>query len=161
MSYASTPTEIWYVADQSEFWRKKTMPERIRYVTDRFKSVLVGELGRKMFVRDFNHSPQQLRWLVEGLKDEDGLSMYSKWEPQDWQMFYPDSFAIGAFGSTPQVIEADLGAEYWGRSMVPVSMVRLIKKRWDYDRTHGATGIVARIDRDEESSLGTPSEVNL
>lgn len=161
MSYASTPTEVWSVKQNSTFWNNMSMAERLRFANDQFKSVVVGEKHKRMYVRDFNHSPQQLKWLVEAFKDYPDVIMHSKWEPQDWQLFYPHSFSIGAYGSVPQVIEADLGAEYWGRSMVPVSMVRYIKMRWDYDREHGCRGVVARIDRDDETCLGTPSEINL
>ena len=161
MSYASTPTEIWSVKDKSNFWTSMSMAERLRFVTDQFKSVVIGENQKRMYIRDFNHSPQQLKWLVEGFKDYPDAIMHSKWVPQDWQLFYPHSPSLGAYGSTPQVIEADLGAEYWGRAMVPVSLVEYIKMRWDYDRDHGCRGVVARIDRDDQSSLGTPSEINL
>lgn len=160
LSYASTPTEIWYVTDVSPFWTGKTMEQRIRFVTDQFLSV-TKPLNKRVYVRDFNHSPQQLKWLVNAFTDYPQITLHTKWTPQDWQLYYPDSFAIGAIGKTPQVIEADLGAEYWGRSMVPVSLVRYIKARWDYDRAHGCQGIVARIDRNEESALDTPSEINL
>ena len=160
MSYASTPTEIWQINDPSPFWQGKSMEERIRFVTDQFKTVSLP-LGKRVYTRDFNHSPQQLKWLVGAYKDFPGITVHSKWTPQDWQLFYPQSFAIGAVGQTPQVIEADLGAEYWGRSLFPVSLVRYIKYRWDYDRAHGCRGIVARVDRDDLSAFDTPSEINL
>ena len=160
LSYASTPTEIWYATDASPFWTQKTMEQRIRFVTEQFLTV-TQPLNKRVYVRDFNHSPQQLRWIVDAFTDYPQITLHSKWTPQDWQLFYPDSFALGAIGKTPQVIEADLGAEYWGRSMVPVSLVKYIKARWDYDRSKGCQGIVARIDRDEETALDTPSEINL
>lgn len=160
LSYASTPYEIWEVSDKSAFWQEKSMEERIRFVTKQFTDV-TRQYRKRVYIRDFNHSPQQLRWLMAGLRDGEGYTMHSKWVPQDWQLFYPQSLSIGAYGKTPQVIEADLGAEYWGRSMVPVSLVRYIKMRWDYDRTHGCKGIVARVDRDDETAFGTPSEINI
>lgn len=161
MSYASTPTEIWDVKGQDAFWSGMSQAQRVRYTTDRFKDVVVGEFHKRMLVRDFNHSPNQLHWLNDGLKDEDGIIMHSKDVPQDWQFFYPHSFTIGAYGKTPQVIEFDLTGEYWGQALVPVSLVEYIKYRWDYDRTHGARGMVGRIDRDENRELGTPSEINV
>lgn len=160
LSYASTPTEIWDVKDPSAFWQGMTMERRIKFVTEQFLSV-AKELGKRVYVRDFNHSPQQLNWLIGGLKDGVGYTMHSKWVPQDWQLFYPHSPSIGAYGKTPQVIEADLGCEYWGQSMWPVCMVEYIKYRWDYDRTHGCLGVVARADRNEEPALETPSEINI
>jgi len=160
LSYASTPTEIWYASDPSPFWRGKSMEARIRFVTDQFLAV-TKSLKKRVFVRDFNHSPQELKWIVGAFKDHPDITLHSKWTPQDWQLFYPDSFAIGAVGTTRQVIEADLGAEYWGRSLFPVSLVRYIKARWDYGRARGCQGVVARIDRGDETALDTPSEINL
>lgn len=160
MSYGSTPTEIWDVRGDA-FWQKMSQPARIRFTTERFRDVAVGEFHKRMFVRDFNHAPDQLHWLVDGLRDEDGITMHSKAEPQDWQFFYPHSFAQGAYGKTPQVVEFDLAGEYWGCSEVPVSLVEYLKYRWDYDRLKGARGMVGRIDRDDDRALGSPSEINL
>lgn len=160
MSYGSTPTEIWDVRGDA-FWQGMSQPARIRFTTERFRDVAVGEFHKRMYVRDFNHSPDQLRWLVEGLRDETGITMHSKAEPQDWQFFYPHSFAQGAYGRTPQVVEFDLAGEYWGCSRVPVSLVEYLKYRWSYDRAKGAVGMVGRIDRDEDRALGSPNEINL
>jgi len=160
MSYGSTPTEIWHVQGDA-FWQGMSQPERIRFTTEKFRDVAVGEFHKKMFVRDFNHAPDQLHWLVEGLKDESGITMHSKAEPQDWQFFYPHSFSQGAYGKTPQVVEFDLAGEYWGCSLVPVSLVEYFKYRWTYDESKGARGVVGRIDRDNDRALGSPSEINL
>lgn len=160
MSYASTPTEIWDVQGD-RFWQDMSQPERIRFTTERFREVAVTEFGKRMLVRDFNHSPDELRWLVEGLRDETGITMHSKAEPQDWQFFYPHSPAQGAYGKTPQVVEFDLAGEYWGQSLIPVSLVDYLKYRWTYDRAKGARGVVGRIDRDDNRTLGSPSEINL
>lgn len=160
MSYGSTPTEIWNVQGD-DFWKAMSQPQRIRFTTEKFKYVAVGEFHKRMYVRDFNHSPNQLHWLVDGLKDEDGIIMHSKAEPQDWQFFYPHSFSQGAYGKTPQVVEFDLAGEYWGCSMIPVSLVDYFKYRWTYEQSKGARGVVGRIDRDDDRALGSPSEINL
>lgn len=160
MSYASTPTEIWDVKGDA-FWQGLGQPLRIRFTTRRFRDVVVGEFKKDMVVRDFNHSPSELRWLVDGLRDEDGITMHSKAEPQDWQFFYPHSFSQGAYGRTPQIVEFDLTGEYWGQALVPVSLVEYVKYRWTYDRAKGARGMVGRIDRDDNRALGSPSEINL
>jgi len=160
MSYGSTPSEIWNVNGDA-FWQAMSQPQRIRFTTEKFRDVAVGEFHKRMYVRDFNHSPSQLHWLVEGLKDEDGITMHSKAEPQDWQFFYPHSFAQGAYGKTPQVVEFDLAGEYWGCSHVPVSLVEYLKYRWTYDKSRGAIGMVGRIDRGDDRALASPSEINL
>lgn len=161
MSYGSTPTEIWQVTSEDSFWNSKSMADRVRFTTSQFKNVIVDELGKDLFVRDFQHAPSQFEALIGGLKDFNGITMHSKDVPQDWQLFYPNSASIGAYGLTPQVVEMDLGSEYWGQSMIPVSQVEYLKRRLDYDRSKGIVGVVARIDRDQFSSLGTPSELNL
>lgn len=160
MSYASTPTEIWNVQGDA-FWQAMSQPQRIRFTTQRFQEVAVGEFRKDMVVRDFNHSPSQLRWLVDGLRDADGITVHSKAEPQDWQFFYPHSFSQGAYGKTPQIVEFDLTGEYWGQALVPVSLVEYLKYRWTYDRAKGARGMVGRIDRDDNRALGSPSEINV
>src|SRR5437899_3184984 len=86
LMFASSPTEVWHVKSEDAFWQKLSMPERIRFVTRQVQSVVVTKLGKKLFVRDFNHGPQELRWLIEALCNFPGIIVISKPEPQDFQL---------------------------------------------------------------------------
>jgi hypothetical protein len=161
LMFGSCPTEVWDARITDPYWNSLTWGARIRFVTHVVQSVVSKEMGRGLWVRDFNHSPKQLHALVDGLRDFPGITVYSKSEPQDFQLFYPHSFSIGAYGRTPQVLELDLNGEYWGQSVVPVSLVRYLRYRVGYGVRKGVVGAVGRIDTSWNRALGTPSEINL
>ena len=161
LMFGSCPTEIWDPRITDPYWTRLSWPQRVRRVTQVVQSVVCGEMRRKLWVRDFNHGPAELRALIDGLRDLPGITVYSKAEPQDFQLFYPHSFSIGAYGRTPQVIEVDLNGEYWGQSLVPVSLVSYLRYRIGYGFRKGVKGAVGRIDTYDRRVLGTPSEINL
>ena len=161
LMFGSCPTEVWDPRITDSYWTGLTWPQRVQHVTRAVQSVVSGEMRRKLWVRDFNHGPAQLRALVEGLRDFPGITVYSKDAPQDFQLFYPHSFSIGAYGRTPQVLELDLNGEYWGQSATTVSLVRYLKYRIAYGVRKGVRGAVGRIDTYDNRALGTPSEINL
>src|SRR5439155_16891951 len=115
----------------------------------------------KLFVRDFNHGPQELRWLIEALCNFPGIIVISKPEPQDFQLYYPHSPSIGAYGTTPQILEMDLNGEYWGQSLIPVAQVDYLRYRLRHGVAKQVRGGVGRIDTYANTALGTPSEINL
>jgi len=164
LMFGSSPSEVWdrpHTPGEGDGWQRRSMPERVRFVVDLVRGVVCEELGKELFVRDFNHSPAQLGWLVEALRDQKKLTVISKAEPQDFQFFYPHSASIGAFGTTPQIIEIDLCGEYWGQSLIPVSLAEYVPYRLRYDLGKGVAGAVGRIDCYQNSTLGTPDELNL
>ncbi|NLI00462.1 MAG: hypothetical protein GX446_13335 [Chthonomonadales bacterium] len=159
--FGSCPTEVWDPRITDPYWNRLSWAARVRYVTERIRNVVCNEMKRELWVRDFNHSPKQLEAIVEGLRDFPGITAFSKDAPQDFQLFYPHSFAIGAYGRTPQALEVDLNGEYWGQSAVPVSLVRYLRYRIGYGARKGVCGVVGRIDTYRNRALGTPSEINL
>jgi hypothetical protein len=161
LMFGSCPTEVWDPRITDPYWTAMSWPQRVRRVTRAVQAVVCGEMRRKLWVRDFNHGPAQLRALVDGLRNYPGITVYSKAAPQDFQLFYPHSFAIGAYGRTPQVLELDLNGEYWGQSATPVSLVRYLRYRIGYGVRKGVRGAVGRIDTYTNRALGTPSEINL
>ncbi|MBC7807967.1 MAG: hypothetical protein H7145_17700 [Akkermansiaceae bacterium] len=164
LMFGSSPLEIWdrpSTPGVGDGWQRKTMTERVRFVTQLVQDVVGGELKRELFVRDFNHGPAQLASITAALRDWPDITVISKAEPQDFQPFYPHSVSVGAFGKTPQIIEMDLCGEYWGQSLFPVSLAEYVPYRLKYAAAKGTVGGVGRIDRFENQVLGTPSEVNL
>lgn len=159
--FGSCPTEVWDPRITDPYWNALSWAQRVRFVTRTIRTAVCGEMRRDLWVRDFNHGPKQLQAIVDGLRDFPGITVYSKAEPQDFQLFYPHSFSIGAFGRTPQVLELDLNGEYWGQSLVPVSLVGYLRHRLGYGVRKGIRGAVGRIDTGRLRALGTPSEINL
>lgn len=164
LMFGSSPYEVWerpYTPNEGDGWQRRTMPQRVKFVTDLVRAVVCDELGKQLFVRDFNHSPNQLRWIMEGLRDYPGITVISKCEPQDFQLFYPHSFTLGSYGKTAQIVETDICGEYWGQAQHLVSLAEYLPYRLKYATSKGTVGAVGRIDCFDNPVLGTPSELNL
>jgi hypothetical protein len=164
LMFGSSPYEVWdrpSTPGSGDGWQQRTAAQRVRFITDLVCEVVRGEFQKEVFVRDFNHGPSQLESIREALRDYPGITMISKAEPQDFQPFYPHSFTLGAFGSTPQIVEIDLCGEYWGQSIILASLAEYVPYRLKYDQAHGTIGAVGRVDCYSNSTLGTPSEINL
>jgi hypothetical protein len=161
LMFGSSHTEVWHIKSEEPFWQKLSMAERIQFVVRQVQSVVVGKHKKRLFVRDFNHGPHELRWLIEALRDFAGIIVISKPEPQDFQLYYPHSPSIGAYGNTPQILEMDLNGEYWGQSLIPVSQVGYLRYRLGHGVAKKISGAVGRIDTYANAALGTPSEINV
>ncbi|MDX1932679.1 MAG: hypothetical protein SFU56_08750 [Capsulimonadales bacterium] len=164
LMFGSSPLEVWdrpSTPGQGDGWQRRTPAERIRFITDLVGGVVREEAKKALFVRDFNHGPAQLASILEALKNDRRITIISKAEPQDFQPFYPHSFTLGAYGATPQIVEIDLCGEYWGQSVIPISLAEYLPFRLKYDQGKGTVGAVGRVDCYSNSALGTPAELNL
>jgi hypothetical protein len=138
--------------------------DRARMVYDAVGQVVMGEAGKKLRMRTFLHQPLEVAWLRASLTEGDtdpGLMVMSKDVPQDWQPYYPHNPLIGDVGPRHQIIEMDLGNEYWGHNAILNGQVDYIYYRYTYDRAAGARGGAARIERGSAHSFGTPNEINI
>ncbi len=137
--------------------------DRLAQIYDTVGGVVMGEFGKKLRVRTFMHQPLEILWLGESLRAYPNydLSVMTKDVPQDWQPYYPDDPLIGNVGHRHQIIEMDLGNEYWGQSRILNGQVDYIARRWAYDEANGALGAAARIERGSEHAFGNPNEINI
>ncbi len=137
--------------------------DRLTQIYDAVGGVVMGEFGKKLRVRTFMHQPLEILWLGESLRTypNHDLSVMTKDVPQDWQPYYPDDPLIGDVGHRHQIIEMDLGNEYWGQSRILNGQVDYIAGRWAYDKAHGALGAAARIERGSQHAFGNPNEINI
>ena len=137
--------------------------DRLQQIFEAVSEVVSGEFKRKLRVRTFMHQLPELEWLGESLRTwtDPEPGVMSKDVPQDWQPYYPHNPLIGDVGERNQIIEMDLGNEYWGRSRILVSQVDYIHYRYGYDRSAGAEGAAARIERGGDHAFGNPNEINI
>jgi hypothetical protein len=120
------------------------------------------EHGKSFMLRTFVWHPQELAGVMAAVKKlpPDAVIM-SKCVPQDWQMRGANSAEIGAVGDRPQIIEFDVAGEYFLRNTGANCMPALLKKQFDYEVSKGVQGICVRVDRNDDSVLFQPNEVNL
>ena len=118
--------------------------------------------NKQLIVRTFVHTPSQFESVMACVKQlpPDAIIM-SKCVPQDWQLRSIYDKAIGGVGAHDQIVEYDIGGEYFLLTSVANCMPGLLKKHFDYGLRHGVDGICVRVDRGDCEVLHQPSEVNL
>jgi len=176
LMFGSADTEPWYALCTCD-WCRENEPhgnallallyppfvERARMVYDAVGAVVLDEYGKKLRMRTFLHQPLEITWLGESLREGTDwrLMVMSKDVPQDWQPYYPHNPLIGDVGPRHQIIEMDLGNEYWGASKILNGQVDYLYYRYSHDRQAGALGGAARIERGGDHALGNPNEINI
>jgi len=121
-----------------------------------------ADKGKTLVVRSFCHQPGELKAIQDGFSlAKSRFTVMTKCQPHDWQPYYPHNPLIGDAGGHPQVIEFDLGDEFFGECRVPYLQVGYLKWRLDHAVARGAVGGVARIERRRSHALDTPNWVNV
>lgn len=157
LMFGSSPLEPWDITCQCEWCKSHGPAAKAKVIIEQIRSVVSGEFGKELMVRTFIHSPDQLRWIGEALRETDGVTVMSKCVPQDWEPYYPHEELIGRVGGKEQIVEFDLAGEYWGRAVIPFCQPDELQFRLQYDRDQGAVGAMGRIG----DIFGTPNEVNI
>ena len=161
LQFGSCPTEPWEISDAASPFNAATpCPERIKLIVNIVKEEC-DAAGKKLDVRDFNHSVAQQQCMRDGFQLVSGVRATTKEVPQDWQPFYPLNPMIGDVGPNENRVEFDLGAEYWGCGKVPFAMVDYLCERIQAMIPKGINGVVVRAERGDDAALGTPNEINL
>lgn len=161
LQFGSCPTEPWELSDGASAFNAATpCPERIKLIVGIVKEEC-DAAGKRLDVRDFNHSPAQQQCMRDGFQVVSGIRAVNKEVPQDWQVYYPLNPMIGDVGPNENAVEFDLGCEYWGCSKAPFAMVDYLSGRMRAMAPKGITGVVARAERGDDAALGTPNELNL
>ena len=161
LMFGSSPRDPWEVVNPAIFAPSVSNPERVHWITENLRRILVDELGKKLIVRTFIHQPEELRWVRDGLQGISGITVMSKCVPQDWEPYYPHNPLIGAFPQAKQIVEFDLAGEYTGATEVPYPLPDYLKYRLDYDRAKGVVGAAGRTERYERLTWGKVNEINV
>jgi hypothetical protein len=118
--------------------------------------------GKSLQVRTFVWYPDEFAGVMAAVKQlpMDTVIM-SKCVPQDWNIRGVNASEIGDVGGRPQIEEYDVCGEYFLRDHVANAMPPLLKRQFDYGVQHHISGICVRVDRDDNTVLDEPNEVNL
>jgi hypothetical protein len=142
---------------------------QIRITDAKVMAKLVGVIrracdrhGKSLQVRTFVWYPDEFAGVMAAVKQlpPDTVIM-SKCVPQDWNIRGVDASEIGDVGGRTQIEEFDVCGEYFLRDYVANPMVPLLKRQFDYGIKHNISGICVRVDRDDNTVLNEPNEVNL
>ncbi len=123
--------------------------------------------GKVLIIRTFIHRPEELavvqnavQRLAKDIK-RNNIMLMAKCSPHDWSPYYPYETTFSNNPGFPLIMEMDSGQEYTGQSWIPHAEVEYTHQVLSYVRSKGAVGAVTRVDRYDNTSVGTLNEVNL
>ena len=142
-----TPAEAWY---------RKVIEAMYRPIR---------QAGRRLIIRDFVWSPQDLDEVVSAAESAPSDVVISlKYTPHDYYPNFPHNPRIGKVGNHEQWIEYDVWGQYFGWGVFPCILLDDMKRRMAYALSRGATGFIARTDWEcisEGSAIDSINKLNL
>jgi len=144
---------------ETQFWATDTdiMRRIVGILRDK-----CDKYNKQLIVRTFVHTPGQFETVMACVRQlPSDVVIMSKCVPQDWQMRGIYDKAVGGVGAHDQIVEYDIGGEYFLNTSVANCMPSLLKQHFDYGLKHGVDGVCVRVDRGDSEVLYQPNELNL
>ena len=142
----------------------KTAEEKLAAVVDAIASVIVNELGKKLYIRTFAYTHQEYAMTIGCISHikNNNIIIMMKETPHDFFLTHPNDGYAGMI-NRPTIIEFDCGNEYNGQGVIANTWPELIIRRWsDFVKRANIVGYVARTDRYGDTRIvGTPNEILL
>ena len=170
--YGSAPVPPWRTSCDCDWCVKNgyansggdaAQAKRIRLVTENIGGYIANDLGKELFIRTFVHEPAEIEWHNSGLSSARSVEFTGmhKGPVQDWQPYNPHHGSTGNIGDHPCVMELDIAGELYGLSILPLCSPGYYWYRMQYNWDHDGLGTVIRVQRNEDSALGTPNMINV
>ncbi len=142
----------------------KSSEEKLAKVVNNVADVVIGELGKKLYIRTFAYNDREYGvtiGCIEHLRYKNIILMMKE-TPHDFFLTHPNDKYAGTI-NRPTVIEFDAGNEYSGQDVIANTWPEYILKRWgDLKKRKNVIGYVARTDRYNNTTIiGRPSEILL
>jgi hypothetical protein len=121
--------------------------------------------GKTLIVRDFSYTVGAQNAVIAAVEEcSKDIVIGLKNTPHDFWPVFPDNVRIGTSNGLREYIEFDVVGQYCGLGVFPCSLVEDLKKRLDYCRDKGSTGLWCRTDwelLDEVSTFNSFNQLNL
>lgn len=142
----------------------RTDAEKLASVINNVADIIIGELGKKLYIRTFAYDEAEYRVTVgciEHLRRDD-IVLMMKETPHDFFLTHPNDRYAGTI-DRPTIIEFDAGNEFNGQGVIANTWPEYVLARWQDLRSRpNVVGYVARTDRYGTTSIvDRPSEVLL
>ncbi|MBN2327267.1 MAG: hypothetical protein JXR73_08930 [Candidatus Omnitrophica bacterium] len=135
-----------------------SQPERIRFLVDLIRPVVVDELGKRLYIQLEGDSPQSSEWIVQALQSVMDDSIVAIVPSQTTPL---QNALFQSFHDQPRIAELDLAGVQFGGP-------RFIVENWtDWPRWQSLRnqedleGVVSDIHGQNGSLLNSPNEINL
>ena len=138
--------------------------EKLAAVVNAVADVVIGERGKKLYIRTFSYSEEEYARIIGCIKHirNDNVALMMKEVPHDFFLTHPNNSFIGKL-NRPTIVEFDTGNEYNGQGVIANTWPEYVAGRWkDYVNRPDVVGYVARTDRYGKTKIvGTPNEILL
>jgi len=151
---------------RSEEQYSKTMdrPEKLAKVINNIADVVIGELGKKLYIRTFAYTDDEYQTIIGCMNylKSGKIILMMKETPHDFFLTHPDDQFAGKI-KRPTIIEFDAGNEFNGQGVIANTWPEHILRRCkDLMARRHVIGYVARTDRlGNTSAIGRPTEILL
>ncbi|GAB6119881.1 hypothetical protein [Dysgonomonas termitidis] len=141
-----------------------TPEEKLAAVVNAVADVVIGEKGKKLYIRTFAYSEEEYAGIVGCIKHikNEKVALMIKEVPHDFFLTHPNDPFIGRL-DRPAIVEFDTGNEYNGQGVIANTWAGYVMNRWkDFINRPNVAGYVARTDRYGTTKIaGTPNEILL
>lgn len=149
---------------EQQYSRKMDRPEKLARVINNIADVVIGELGKKLYIRTFAYTDEEYQTIIGCMSylKSSKIVLMMKETPHDFFLTHPDDQFAGTI-DRPTVIEFDEGNEFNGQGVIANTWPEHVLRRWkDLQARRHVIGYVARTDRfGNTSAIGRPSEILL
>jgi hypothetical protein len=151
-------------AEKQYSQKLKSEAEKLAKVINSVADIVIGELGKKLYIRTFAYSDAEYNvtiGCIEYLKYDDIILMMKE-TPHDFFLTHPNDKYAGTI-DRPTIIEFDIGNEFNGQGVIANTWPEYVLKRWgNFMARKNIIGYVARTDRNGTTSvIDKPSEILL
>lgn len=151
-------------AEKQHSLKLKTNAEKLAAVVDAVASVVIDELGKKLYIRTFAYTDAEYEntiGCIAHIKNQKIILMMKE-TPHDFFLTHPNDKYAGTI-KRPTIIEFDCGNEFNGQGIIANTWADYILKRWsNFQRRPNIIGYTARTDRYGDTRIvGHPSEILL
>ena len=151
-------------AEKQHSLKMPTPEEKLAAVVNAVADVVIGERGKKLYIRTFAYSEEEYAGITGCIKHikSDKVGLMIKEVPHDFFLTHPNNSFIGKL-NRPTIVEFDTGNEYNGQGVIANTWPEYVAGRWkDYINRSDVVGYVARTDRYGTTKIvGTPNEILL
>lgn len=135
-----------------------SVPERIRFLIDTIRPVVVDELGKRLYVRLEGDTPQQVEWIAAALSEYNDDNLVVILPPADSSNL---ASLYGRFAGKPHMVNLDLTGAQFGGPRILASLGDRFED-WKALRNQDAVrGAVVQVYGKTGSALNSPNEINL
>ncbi len=137
--------------------------ERIRFVIDMVKRVVVDEKNKQLWIRVGDEGSQAIEWIASALQQISDKNLGVILAPNTWLKaeYNRSAWVAQLFEGQSVILEVDASMEAWGGENTIISVSDQLKEFSGYIDNFSFRGFAASIDTQESLVFDSPNRSNL